>query len=128
MTINEAKDLVESRDMIYKGEFLKQLSIDEFNNGIRKVNLQEINDLDNLNGEGVWVWLSEEDRKEYSNDSSNKIIKGILANNPFNYENILFWGSEIEIKCNCDKRPNLSKEWTIKKILNTDWYKKERLY
>ena len=55
MDMYEVKNLVESRGMVYKGEFLQQLSKDEFNDGMRKVNLQEIDNLDNLNGEGVWV-------------------------------------------------------------------------
>ncbi|NFO41852.1 hypothetical protein FDB42_17540 [Clostridium botulinum] len=122
MDINEVKNLVESRGMVYKGEFLQQLSEEEFNSGMRKVNLQEIDNLDKLNGEGVWVWLSEEDRKEYDDNNSNKVIKAILANSPLAYMGILFWGSEIEIRCNYGGRPNLSKEWVAEKILNADWY------
>ena len=122
MNINEVKNLVESRNVIYKGEFLQQLSEKEFNNGIRKVNLQEIDNLDRLNGEGVWAWLDEEGRKEYDSNS-NKIIKAILVNSPLEYMGILFWGSEIEIRCNYGNRPNLSKEWVVEKILNANWYK-----
>ena len=125
MDMYEVKNLVESRGMVYKGEFLQQLSKDEFNDGMRKVNLQEIDNLDDLNGEGVWVWIPEKDRKEYDSNSSNKVIKVILANNPIRYMGILFWGSELEMKCNYNFRPTLSKEWVTEKILNANWYKTE---
>lgn len=121
MTINEVKEIVESRGMVYKGEFLEQLSSEEFNSGMRKVNLQEMKNLDSLNGEGCWAWLSEEDRKEYDNDG-NGIIKAILANSPIEYMGILFWGSELVLKCNEKCRPTLSKEWVEEKILNADWF------
>lgn len=122
MNINDVKELVESRGMVYKGEFLQGLSEEEFNKGMRKVNLQDINNLNSPNGEGVWVWISPEDIKEYDNDG-DKVIKVILANSPFNYIGILFWGSELEVKCNGSNRPTLSKEWVTEKILNADWYK-----
>lgn len=122
MTMNEVKNLVESRGMVYKGEFLEQLSEEEFNKGVRKVNLQYIDNLDRLNGEGVWAWLSEGDREEYDNNS-NKLINVILANSPLSYEGILFWGSEIEVRCNGWNRPTLSEEWVDEKILKADWYK-----
>lgn len=122
MDMNDVKELVQSRDMIYKGEFLEQLSEEEFKNGMRKVNLQEITKLDSLNGEGCWVWIDKEDRDEYDGNSS-KVIKVILINNPLEYMGILFWGSELLVKCNGNNRPTLSKEWVTEKILNTNWFK-----
>lgn len=123
MDINEVRDLVESRGMVYRGEFLQQLSKEEFNKGMIKINLQKINSLNSLNGEGCWAWISEEDRKEYDNDTSNAVVKVILSNSPLEYMGILFWGSELEVKCNGSNRPTLSKEWVIDKILNANWYK-----
>lgn len=123
MTIDEVKNIVESRKMVYKGFFLEQLSKEEFKAGMRKVNLQEITDLDSLNGEGCWAWFSEHDRKKYDN-CENGIVKAILANSPVEYMGILFWGSELEVKCNGNYRATLSKEWVNEKILKSDWFNK----
>lgn len=124
MEMNEVKDLVESRDMVYRGEFLQQLSKEnkeEFDAGMRKVNLQPIDKLGNLNGEGCWAWIPEEYREEYDNEG-DKVIKVILSNSPLEYMGIFFWGSELEVKCNGSNRPTLSSEWIREKILNANWF------
>lgn len=126
MEMNEVKELVESRGMVYKGEFLEQLSKEDkkkFDDGMRKVNLQEMDNLGSLNGEGCWAWVPEEYREEYDNDG-DKVIKVILSNMPLEYMGILFWGSELEVKCNGTNRPTLSSEWVREKILNADWFNK----
>lgn len=90
---------------------------------MRKVNLQEMDNLGSLNGEGCWAWVPEEDREEYDSDNGNKVIKVILANSPLEYMGILFWGSELEVQCNGANRPTLSSEWVTDKILNANWFK-----
>lgn len=117
MKVEDIEKIVGSRGMVYRGKFLKQLSQEEFNNGMRKVDLQSIDDLDSLIGEECWAWLNEEDRLKYDNDE-NGIVKAILANQPINYMGILFWGSEIVLRLNGGNRPTLSKEWITKNIGN----------
>ena len=124
MTIEKVQALCESRGLEYKGKFLKSLSKEEFDNGMRRINLQDEDNLDSLNGEGCWGWYSEEDRKKYNN---NEYGEGecILANTPLNYYDVFFWGSVIKVKFNGENRPTLDKEWLQEKVLNQDWYKNE---
>lgn len=122
MEMSEVKKIVEERGMIYKGEFLQGLSEDEFGKGMRKVNLQPLEELNKANGEGVWAWVPEEHREDYDKDNYGKIIKVILANSPLEYMGILFWGSEIEVRCNGNNRPTLSKQWVTEKIINAEWF------
>lgn len=124
MDMNDVKIIVESRDMVYKGQFLEQLSKEEFNNGMRKVNLQKITELNSLRGEGCWAWVAKEDRIKYDG-YSKEVIKVILANSPIDYMGILFWGSELLVKCNGYNRPTLSVEWVNEKILNSNWFKNQ---
>lgn len=128
MEMNGIKSLVEARGMVYNGAFLNSLSEEDFNTGMIKVNLQEIENLDSLNGEGCWAWISKEDRKIYDRNSKDNVVKVILANSPFEYMGILFWGSELEVQCNGNNRPTLSKKWVTEKILNANWYNSSSSY
>lgn len=122
MDMQEVKELVESRGMVYKGEFLSNVTEEEFSKGMRKVNLPEIDDLDSPNGEGVWVYVQPEDRDLYDGYSKGNIINVILANTSLYYPDIIFWGSEVPVRLNGTSRPTLSKEWVTEKILESDWF------
>lgn len=119
----DIKALSEERDIPYRGDDIRKLSEEEFQAGARRINLQDIDNLDSLNGEGCWGWYSEEDRKRYDNNEYGTATC-ILLNSPIDYMGVLFWGSELKIKLNETNRPTLDKEWVKEKILGTDWFRK----
>ena len=64
--------------------------------------------------EGVWGWVSGEDKKKYQNNSFCGKITAILCNNPLNYCGLLEYGSEVVIKCNGEYRAELDPAWMRK--------------
>lgn len=102
---------------VNKSDFIKGLTEQEFNAGTIKFNIPDPDVLGTtLNGEGVWGWLSPEDKSKYLDDSFFGEIKAILLNYPFNYSDLLTWGDEVIIRCNGSMRPVLSEVW-IKECL-----------
>ncbi len=123
MDICEVKALCESRGLPYKADFLETLSDEELNSGYIKFNIPDIDEMDSLNGEGVWGWVSPKDKKKYNDDSFTGEITAILCNMPLNFCGILWYGSEVEITCHGEKRPTLSKQWVEDNILSAAWFK-----
>lgn len=121
--MNEVKKLVESRGMTYKGDWFENLSEEEKNAGYIKFNIPDEDNPHKTGGEGVWGWVTPENKKKYDDDNCYDVIKAILCNSPLNYMGFLFWGVEVEIKCNGDCRPTLNPEWVKKYIIDTEWYK-----
>lgn len=122
MTIKDVEILCEERNLPYKGAFLESLSEEQLNAGYIKFNIPDIDDLDSSNGEGVWGWVSPEDKAKYDDDRYNGKITAILCNMPLNFSGILWWGSEVTLTCHGSKRPTLSKEWITEKILSAPWF------
>lgn len=123
MDKNYVKELHELRGMIYKGDFLESLSEDEFNAGTIKFNIPDEDKIGMTNnGEGVWGWVTPEDKEKYNNDSFDGEIKVILCNTPLNFYGLFFWGTELVIKCNGASRPVLSSRWMKEEIFTKDWY------
>lgn len=122
MTIKDVEILCEERNLPYKGAFLESLSEAQLNAGYIKFNIPDIDDLDSSNGEGVWGWVTPEDKVKYDDDRYNGEITAILCNMPLNFSGILWWGSEVKLICRGSNRPTLSKKWITHKILNTPWF------
>ncbi len=125
MTEMEMKKLIESRGMTYKGDWFGNLPEEEKDAGYIKFNIPDEDKPNSLNGEGVWGWVTPEDKEKYNDDNCHDVIKAILCNSPLNYMGILFWGMEVEIKCHGDSRPTLNPEWVKKYITDAEWYKGE---
>lgn len=123
MSHEELKGIIESRGMVYKGDWFEKLSEEEQNAGYIKFNIPDEDKPNSLNGEGVWGWVTPEDKAKYNDDNCHEVIKAILCNSPLNYMGILFWGMEVEIKCHGDRRPTLNPEWVEENISNAEWYK-----
>lgn len=123
MDKNEVKELHVLRGLCYKGDFLERLSEDEFNAGMIKFNIPDEDKIGKtINGEGVWGWISKEDREKYNNGNFKGELKVILANTPLKFYGLFFWGTELAITCQGSNRPVLSAQWMKKNVLSKDWY------
>ena len=101
-----------------KSDFLETLPEDQYNAGLIKFNIPDEDRIDSLNGEGVWGWVSPEDKKKYDDDKYQGKITAILLNWPINYFGILSWGDELVLQCHGGNRPTLDPEWVKSNILN----------
>lgn len=123
MNIDEIKELHELRGLCYKGDFLQNLSNDEFNEGLIKFEMLDDGSEEGINiYERIWGWAAKEEKEKYMDDSFRGDINVILANNPLNFSGILFWGTELAVTCD-GGRPVLSTEWLQENILSKDWYR-----
>ena len=97
--------------------FLKRLSKEELNAGYIKFNIPDDEDINNTSAEGVWGWVTPEDRLKYEDNNFFGNITAILCNNPLNFFEKLRFGSEVLLKCNGDKRPTLDPGWMTEYLL-----------
>ena len=104
------------KELINKGEYFQSLSEQEKDKGFIKFNIPNENNIYSSNGEGVWGWVTPEDKEKYSNDKFFGTIKAILCNFPLYNYGVLEWGVEVVLKCNGGERPTLDPEW-IKEFL-----------
>ncbi len=113
-----------------RSEEMKDKSQEELLSGYTMINI--INDGQEFPfvSEGVWVWITPEDKKKYNDDTYTGKLKGILCNNPILYGVLLHFGIEVQIECKGDKRGELDAEWInsiIKKIMkDMDLEKEEK--
>lgn len=99
-----------------KSEFLEELSEEEKKAGYIKFNIPRFDNIYATNGEGVWGWVSPEDKAKYDDDSYTGEITAILCNAPLYYSYKLKWGAKVVLRCHGSSRPTLDPEW-IKKYL-----------
>ena len=123
MEEKDIQELCKNRGLPYKADFLSQLTDDELNAGYIKFNIPDIDRLDSLNGEGVWGWVTPEEKEKYNDDSYCGEITAILCNMPLNFFGILFLGSEVVLQCHGENRPTISASWLQNNILSKDWFK-----
>lgn len=102
--------------LTYKGDFIEKMSEKEFNAGCIKFNIPDKNNIHSSNGEGVWGWVTPEDKEKYNDNTFVGTIKAILCDHPLNYSGILSWGMEVEILCRGDMRATLNPDWVRKNI------------
>lgn len=103
--------------VVGKKEFVESLSKEAFNAGLIKFNIPDEDNITNLNGEGVWGWVVEEDKEKYNDDSFNGNITAILLNQPLNYYGMLNWADEVVLKCHGSSRPTLDPEWVMENLM-----------
>lgn len=94
-----------------KGKFIESLSEEQFNAGTIKFNIPDEDDIYSSNGEGVWGWVTQEDKEKYNNDNYDGELMAILLNHPLNYFGKLHWGDEVKLKCHGQNRPTLDPDW-----------------
>lgn len=98
-----------------KSEFIRSLDKEAFEKGLIKFNIPDKDKIDSLNGEGVWGWVTQEDKEKHDDNTYKGKITAILVNHPLNYYGILRWGDEVVLQCHGDSRPTLAPDW-VKKI------------
>lgn len=113
----DVDDDEEDERVVNKREFLESLSEEELNKGYFKFNISNKENLESLNGEGVWGWASPEEYERYDDDNYFGKIIALLCNDPFNYYGKLRYGSEVVLKCNGNSRPILDPDWVRKHLL-----------
>lgn len=99
-----------------KGKFIESMSKEEFDKGLIKFNIPDEDRINSLNGEGVWGWVTQEDKEKYDNDTYGDKITAILLNTPLNYYGILKWGDEVVLQCHGDSRPTLDPDWVMENL------------
>lgn len=102
-----------------KTDFLRALSTEEFDRGCIKFNIPDENTPDALNGEGVWGWVTPEDKTRYNDDTYTGKISAILLTRPIACPDLLRWGAECVLQCHGQNRPTLDPEW-VKEYLTDD--------
>ena len=97
--------------MINKTEFIENMDKEDFEKGLIKFNILDEDRTSSLNGEGVWGWVTQEDKEKYDDNTYKGKITAILVNRPLNYYGILRWGDEVVLQCHGDSRPTLAPDW-----------------
>lgn len=100
-----------------KGKFIKSLSEKEYDAGLIKFNIPDEDNIQSLNGEGVWGWVTPENKEKYNDDSYNGSITAILLNQPLNYYGKLNWGDEVILNCHGNSRPTLAPLFVMEKLM-----------
>lgn len=122
MKRNDIKALCEARNLPFKADFLETLSEQELHAGYIKFNIPDMNDMDSLNGESVWGWVTPEEKKKHADSSYTGELTAILCNVPLNFYRILWYGSEVKLTCHGESCPTLSKQWVHDNIFGTEWF------
>ena len=99
------------KQIINKGDYFESMTEEQQQAGYIKFNIPDEDRIDDTSGEGVWGWVSPEDKQAYNDDNYRGKITAILLNTPLNYYGRLLWGSEVVLRCHGKMRPTLDPEW-----------------
>lgn len=83
---------------------------EDFEKGLIKFNIPDEDRINSLNGEGVWGWVTQEDKEKHDDNTYKGKITAILVNHPLNYYGILRWGDEV-VTVPWSSRPTLAPDW-----------------
>lgn len=75
--------------MSNKTEFIENMDKEEFEKGLIKFNIPDEDRTSSLNGEGVWGWVTQEDKEKHDDNTYKGKITAILVNHLLNYYGIL---------------------------------------
>lgn len=100
--------------IVNKGKFIESLSEEQFNAGTIKFNIPREDD--SSCGEGVWGWVTPEDKEKYDDNNYHGELVAILLNQPLNYFGKLNWGDEVKLKCHGESRPTLDPDWVRERL------------
>lgn len=104
--------------MVNKGDFYMGLTEEQQTDGWIKFNIPAPEGgMKGLNGEGVWGWVSPEDKEKWKDDGFFGKIKAILLNDPLHFAGQLPWGTEVVIQCHGQDRPTLDVEWAKENLI-----------
>lgn len=111
--------------IVNKKDFMLSLTEKERNNGYIKFNIQDEDDLTRID-EGIWGWITEENKEKYNDDNFFGTITAILCNDPLNFSDKLSYGSEVVLRCNGSDRPTLDIDWIYENLVPEENHKKIR--
>lgn len=98
--------------LTYRGEEVEAMPDDVRRGRWIKFNIQDEENPDSINGEGVFgLCLSDEDKAKYYDDEYTGNLTVILGNDPLNYAGRLSWGVEVELQCHGPNRPTLAPDF-----------------
>lgn len=97
--------------MSNKTEFIENMDKEDFKRGLIIFNIPDENRIYSLNEEGVWGWVTQEDKEKHDDNTYKGKITAILVNHSLNYYGILRWGDEVVLQCHGDNRPTLAPDW-----------------
>ena len=104
--------------MVDKQDFYMSLTEEQQRDGWIKFNIPNPEKgMRGINGEGVWGWLSPEDKEKWADDKFTGKISAILLNDPLNFAGQLMFGSEVVIQCHGENRPTLDVEWAKENLM-----------
>ena len=104
----------------YALEVIEGLTEAEKETGYIKFNIPNPDDINSLNGEGVWGWVYPEDKELYDDDNFYGLIPAILCNNPMYYGDQLEYGVVVQLKCNGPNRPIINPGWVRSHMIGWD--------
>lgn len=106
--------------MVNMADFYDGLTVQEQEVGWIKFNIPDPENPYDLNGEGVWGWLTPEDKEKWADDSFTGKLKAILLNDPIRYAGQLLCGHQVIIQCHGSERPTLDPEWVAENLTQED--------
>lgn len=102
--------------IVNKGKFIENMHPEKLKAGCIKFNIPSCEDIYSGNGEGVWGYADEVNKKKYEDNSYTGKITVILLNQPFEYFDKLNWGDEVTLVCHGSNRPTLDPEFVIENL------------
>lgn len=102
--------------MVNMADFYDALTEEQQRAGWIKFNIPNPNAPYELNGEGVWGWLTPEDKEKWGDDNFVGKLKAILLNDSIWYEGQLLCGHQVIIQCHGSERPTLDPEWVAENL------------
>lgn len=114
LTKETLADFCKERGFEYGGNEVPELF--ESNPRIVKMNIVDL-DSDSGNGEGVWVYIRNEDDLAVYNRGIGE-YEVVLLNDPLSYNEVLCWGVVLVAEGRCEERPILSPSWFSVKLSN----------
>lgn len=104
--------------MVRKQDFYMSLTEEQQRDGWIKFNIPDPEKgMRGLNGEGVWGWLTPEDKEKWADNRFTGKLNAILLNDPLRFAGQLVFGSEVVIRCHGEDRPTLDVEWAKENLI-----------
>lgn len=97
------------KEIVNRKNFLSKLTKEEAEAGYIKFNIPPEHPASYP--EGVWGWVTAPDKERYMCNTFDGCLTAILCNEPLNYNGVLFYGSEVVIRCNGKYRAELDPKW-----------------
>ena len=101
-----------------KGKMIEDMDQATLQAGYIKFNLPDSDDIYALSGEGVWGYVSPEDKQKYNDDNYFGKITAILLNQPICCN--LNWGDEVVLVCHGSNRPTLDPEFIMREFADPE--------